>query len=549
MHMKKRYTRLISLFALAGLSLPTLADTDAFPGAEGFGRYTTGGRGGKVIYVTNLNDSGTGSLRWAVNQSGARTIVFKVSGTIELQSQLEIKNGNLTIAGQTAPGDGITIKNRSTVIKTDNVIIRFIRFRLGNDLVGTTGDGEDAFWGRNQKNIIIDHCSMSWSIDEAASFYGNENFTMQWCIISESLRNAGHSKGAHGYGGIWGGQGATFHHNLLANHDSRNPRFCGSRYTGRADLEKVDHRNNVVYNWGGNNAYAAEGGSYNIVNNYYKPGPASKNRNRIIQPSADDGTNTQEAGVWGTFYVNGNYSAESTSVTKDNWQGVTPNPTSKNKSEIKADTEYEFAPVTTHTAEMAFDKVMQLAGASYARDAVDERIVKHTIAGTYTAEGSAGSANGLIDTQNDVGGYPTLVSTDAPLDTDADGMPDAWETANGLNPNDASDGVKYTLNASYTNLEVYLNSLVDRIMQDGLSLQPTGIGSVAADRPALSFTLSDGTLTAVGARAIALYDITGSQVGAAQGEVLATAGLQPGIYIARATDANGASAQEKVVVR
>ncbi len=452
---------------------PPPATVTAFPGAEGYGMYTTGGRGGRVIYVTNLSDNNTqGSLRWAVGQTGARTIMFKVSGIIALNSTLEIKNGDLTIAGHSAPGAGICIKNHPVVVKANNVIIRYMRFRMGDE----SQTADDALWGRNQKNIIIDHCSMSWSTDECSSFYDNENFTMQWCIISESLRISVHNKGAHGYGGIWGGHGATFHHNLLAHHDSRNPRFCGSRYSNTPDKERVDFRNNVIYNWGANSAYAGEGGSYNIVNNYYKPTATSANTTRIMQPNADDGSNNQPAGVWGKFYVAGNVMSASTAVTNDNWQGVQPNPSSKNKEDLKSTTEFSSGTitVTTQSAEDAYTSVLAQAGASLHRDATDMRVTNEVYMGLapvrayYSVEplktlpsGVSGRTRaGMIDSQADVNGWDTYTTGAVPTDTDADGMPDAWETANGLNPNDATDGPKLAANG-YTNLENYLNSLVN----------------------------------------------------------------------------------------
>ncbi len=443
--------KLIALLVF-GLVTVSHAQTPAFPGAEGGGKFTSGGRGGAVYEVTNLNDSGPGSLRDAVNQKGARTIVFRVSGTIPLKSDLNVKNGDLTIAGQTAPGDGICLRDQTMVINASNVILRHLRFRLG-DVMATE---DDAIWGRYRKNIVIDHCSASWSVDECMSFYGNDSTTIQWCIISESLYLSTHSKGAHGYGGIWGGKNVSFHHNLFAHHSSRNPRFDGSN----ALCIDMDFRNNVIYNWGFNSGYGGEGGTINIVANYYKAGPATKSgvRYRIVEPS--DGN--------GKWYVEENYVDGAPAITANNWAGGVQG-SYRSEAVSRAYLPHPYVPINQHGAEEAYQLVLADAGATRPkRDRVDQRIVFEAANGTATYDGvgyeklqgmsDTSVVRGIIDSQTQVGGWPELCSLPAPADNDHDGMPDAWEYAHGLDPADASDRNLVTAEG-YTQLEVYLNSL------------------------------------------------------------------------------------------
>jgi len=453
----------------------TLASTPAFPGAEGGGMYTTGGRKGTVYYVNTLSDGDAGnsttregSLRWCVGRSGARTILFKVSGLITLTKRLNISNGNVTIAGQTAPGDGICLRGYDVTVSADNVIIRYMRFRLGD----INGDESDCIWGRYHKNIMLDHCSMSWSVDECASFYCNYNFTMQWCLLAESLRYSVHVKGAHGYCGLWGGKNATFHHNLMAHHDNRNPRYNGWKrsglgYTNPWDEERMDFRNNVIYNYGSNGGYGGEAaGKYNVVNNYYKPGPATSSsaRNRFLQIDID--TSKIYLPRHGKFYVTGNLVIGNSAINQNNTKGMLNN-TGLSLDSCLVSTPYYCYPITQHTADKAFEKVLAYAGASLKRDTVDARIVKEALNGTYTYTGSNGSKNGLIDSQADVGGWPAYNSGTAPADTDIDGIPDGW-----LDDNYGGKTANDTTEAGYTYLEVYLNSLVNGITtkqnQDGV---------------------------------------------------------------------------------
>ncbi|WP_425635813.1 pectate lyase family protein [Algoriphagus yeomjeoni] len=441
----------------------------AFPGAEGFGQFTTGGRGGKVYYVDKLTDDGSvGTLRYAVNQSGKRTIVFNTGGTIQLKSKLQINFGDITIAGQSAPGDGITIRDFPVVINADNVIIRYIRFRMGDE----GKQQADALEARFQKDIIIDHCSMSWSTDETATFYANENTTLQWSIISESLKNSVHEKGAHGYGGIWGGKNASFHHNILAHHDSRNPRLGEEAGKAFALTDLVDMRNNVIYNWGSNSAYGGEAMNVNIVNNYYKPGPATPSgskRNRIVSIDKNKNEGTEVYDVWGKFFIDGNVIEGSTSASQDNWAfGVLNQFHSSYGTVSQGDIDgiRQASPhpingnVTTHSGEKALELVLLHAGSSLKRDEVDLRIIDNVNNNSYSVEGSLGSTNGIIDSQADLGGWPELAAGTPVIDTDKDGIPDNWETANELDPNLGTDAAKIKPGTPYSYLETYLNSLI-----------------------------------------------------------------------------------------
>lgn len=439
----------------------------AFPGAEGYGKYTVGGRGGKVYVVTTLEDYDKGetpiegSFRRAVEKKGSRTIVFAVAGNIYLKRKLDITKDSITIAGQTAPAPGVCICGHQVRIKANQVVLRYLRFRLGDinqeesDALSSNASTEKGRFN----DIIIDHCSVSWSTDECASFYGNERFTFQWNIVSESLRKSIHAKGSHGYGGIWGGKGASYHHNLLAHHDSRNPRFD---HPGVGDIAGVvDFRNNVIYNWGNNSAYGGQCRTINIVNNYYKPGPATakSKRSRIFAPEAGVGDALYG---YGKYYVNGNFVVGDKTATKNNWAGGVQqirkdiDPLVFSYDTIRMKEEFPAADIPYTDAETAYNQVLAHVGASLYRDEVDSRIIEEVRKGKATY-----GENGLIDSQEQVGGFPILEQTGTvPADTDIDGMPDEWETTNGLNPHDKKDSAGYNLSEQYTNLEMYINSLV-----------------------------------------------------------------------------------------
>ena len=519
----KRQILFLAAAALSATATFAQNDAPAFPGAEGHGRYVTGGRGGVVKHVTNLNDSGPGSLRTAVSGSAKKIVVFDVSGVIALKSDLKI-GANTTIAGQTAPYPGITLRYRTVRPDADNVIVRFIRVRRGQEK--DVNDGADAIWTRENDGMIFDHCSFSWSIDEVASFYDNNNFTMQWCTAAESLNNAGHGKGAHGYGGIWGGKLASFHHNMIAHVTNRVPRFNGARYewdgyksnamydeykwANPVQAENVDFRNCVMYNWGNSNGcYGGPGGGQiNIVNNYYKGGPATPDSKaqRVTEISvASSGNSSGHPDIYGItsrYYINGNTTETNSGTITENrdWNGVNydsgvftidgekwsldtlnlygdevehkANTDGDMCVRIKMDQPAPEGQVTTHSAATAFDKVMSYCGASLYRDDVDSRYMEEARTGTATYKGSVTNEDGLIDIVADVNGYTedNFPSETRPegFDTDQDGMPDEWETANGLDPNNPDDANLYTLDTEkgwYTNVEVYINSLVEHIVK------------------------------------------------------------------------------------
>lgn len=410
--------------AILCLFLTSYGQVPAFPGAEGYGKYTSGGRAGSVYEVTNLNNEGPGSLRDAVSQSN-RTVVFRVSGNIELKSELVILGNNLTIAGQTAPGDGICVRDYPTKIAANNVIIRFLRFRLGDrhDLKS------DALHMNKQENVIIDHCTMSWGVDECFSAYGNNNVTVQYCMIGEGLNLKGHSMG-----GLWGGY-STYHHNLVHTNNTRHPKYA---YTYDEDI--TDSRNNVIYNWGYNSAYTSPTGRVNLVNNYYKSGPATGAaiRDRIIQAEPTK-----------RMYITGNYVDGFPEITADNWNGGV-DPLNGGRP-IRHDSPFVVPnPLPEHSAEEAYLEIIAHAGASFpARDDADQRAIKNLVQG----------AGKIVVRQGDVGGFPILRSLPAPEDNDHDGMPDEWEETMGLDKNDPADRNGDLNGNGYTNLEDYLNNL------------------------------------------------------------------------------------------
>ncbi len=452
----------------------------AFPGAEGYGAWATGGRGGRVIAVTNLADSGPGSLREALEKTREpRIVVFRVSGYIDLKDRIRLSHGNVTVAGQSAPGGGICLRRYGLALSgARNVIIRHLRIRPGD----AADEEMDALTGEDCENVIIDHCSLSWATDETLTMYHNKNTTVQWCVISESLFLSAHHKGAHGYGGIWGGARSTWHHNLLAHHSSRNPRFA------RAE-SPIDYRNNLIYNWGFNSAYGGEESSVNLVANCYVPGPATDKRDRILEA----------AGEKSKWFVEDNLVVGSPGLDRDNWQGGVQEPWT-DEAGLRLLKSLPSAYLTTETAEQAHDSVLEGAGATMPeRDAHDVRVLAEVRSRSARfGKSYHGGGNGMIDTPADAGGWPALAPGDALPDKDGDGMPDAWEITHKLNPTNASDGPADEDEDGYTNVEEYLNGTLPRQFVDYAIPKQLPVQTVKPTQPAKFWTqeiivAADGT--------------------------------------------------------
>jgi hypothetical protein len=451
----------------------------AFPGAEGGGAYSFGGRGGKVYVVTSLADRGRGTLREACEQGGARIVVFNVAGIIQLKSPINLRAPYITIAGQTAPGDGVCVAGESFLIDTHDVVIRYMRFRRGATDVTRR---DDALGGNGVGNIIIDHVSASWGLDENMSMYRhvydrggkNEklptvNVTIQNSIFSECLDTYNHS-----FGSTIGGLNSTFMRNLWSSNISRNPSIGMYGDFGFA--------NNVVFNWWNRSADGGDNKSFfNFINNYYKPGPITPKDKpigyRILKP--ESGRDAANATKFGKAYVNGNIVEGNEAVTKDNWAGgvqIEDLPNVGDHTDIRVDAPMPMAKITIISAKDAYDYVLDNVGATLPkRDAVDKRVVEQVKTGRiqYREAGttSIGSKyikrrlpadsykQGIITHPAQVGGYPNYKGV-AYKDADNDGMPDDWERKNKLNPNSAADASLDRDNDGYTNIEAYLNSVV-----------------------------------------------------------------------------------------
>lgn len=519
------------------------AQTLAFPTAEGYGKFAKGGRGGKVVFVENLDDYIAynnleapipGSFRWALKQYPGEplTIIFRVSGTILLkpyivsgrnQNDIRSSRPNLTIAGQTAPGEGITIRNSKVNLGGSfDLIVRNVRFRIGENAADGTFIPGGSMGCENAVNVIFDHCVFGWSGEENITMYDNRFTTVQWSMMHEGLYDDGHGKGNRSYGGQCGGVNSTWHHNLFAHNQSRSPRLNGAR-TDNETRVFIEFINNVIYNWGSSggiygadiNVGSTRSHTANYVGNYYKPGPATPSTKYFFSNYIVNGANYPK------WYLSGNYMHGVPSANTNNWNAFeirwsgSPGTALPTKADLASDTllfppsniyynaawiGYEPYRINISSAENAYQSILEKVG-TYNRDSVERRIIRELKEGTATFKASRGTF-GIIDKSTDAEGFLTYKQAEPPVDADRDGMADNWEVANGLNPNNSEDRNLVTPEG-YTALEVYLNSLmgeyivpnftgVKNIKQTFFSIFPTIVKDkfeITSDIPLKSATI------------------------------------------------------------
>jgi len=557
---------LIILIAL--LSTTIAAQIPAFPTAEGYGKYATGGRGGQVVFVDNLNDYIAynnleapipGSFRWALTQYPGQplTIIFRVSGTIKLKPYLQISGStvtsmndircsraNLTIAGQSAPGEGIQIRNAKINLGgCTNLIVRNVRFRIGDaadptpiygykvngvarDTVAPAGSflPGGSVGCENATNVIFDHCVFGWSGEENITMYDNKFTTVQWSVMHEGLYDDGHGKGNRSYGGQCGGISATWHHNLFAHNYSRSPRLNGARTDNEIKVF-IEFINNVNYNWGRSgapyggelNTGAIRSHTANYAYNYFKPGPGTDATKYFFNLNIVSGANNPK------WFVDGNVMEGSPTLTATNWNGMANKPS--DLTTIKSDT-LLFPPlanvysgkwigylpykINIETAENAYQSILTKVG-TINRDSVERRIIRELKTGTASFKASQGKW-GIIDKPNNAEGYLSYPAATPVVDEDRDGMADDWETSVGLNPTDANDR-NYVTKEGYTALEVYLNSLMGEYIEPKFS--PSAINDITSYQIAVKPTSVKDYMTIeseIPVKSFSIYSINGEKL-------------------------------------
>jgi len=589
--MKKFKTSFVfTLLFLTAVFTYVNSQTPAFPTAEGYGKYATGGRGGKVVFVENLDDYIAannleapipGSFRWALKQYPGEplTVIFRVSGTIKLkpyivsgsnQNDIRCSRPNLTIAGQTAPGEGICIRNSKINLGgSTDLIVRNIRFRIGENAADSTFIPGGSVGCENALRVIFDHCVFGWSGEENLTMYDNRFTTCQWSVFHEALFDDGHGKGSRGYGGQIGGISATYHHNLLAHNQSRSPRLNGARTNNEVKVF-IEFMNNVVYNWGSSaapyggdvNAGSERSHTANFVGNYYKPGPATASTKYFFNNYIVSGANLPK------WYLSGNIMVGYANNNTDNWNAFnfkwsgTAGSALPTKATVSSDTlllppkdliysgawiGYDPYKTNVETAENAYQSVLNKVG-TFHRDSVERRVIREVKTGTATFKASLGTM-GIIDKSYNTEGYLPYATVVAPTDTDNDGMPDTWELANGLDPNNAEDRNILTPEG-YTALEVYLAGLMG---EDIVHSFTTAVKDLKNFNASIVPTLvkkkfqviSDNLL-----QSAKIFDLTGKQVlfsSLSENNSVDLSNLAEGCYLVQIKNFSGDTQQFKIL--